>query len=139
MSALLIHKAVCMVRPNPFRQEIYAIIKIRLTEAVAWQCFPLQLSQHRPGLQKIKVLPHGLSWSTASSVSCCMKQLLLGAEHSAVTFREVCRSAFLQVAWHFLTQHLLYHAILKGNSTMLFCGISESGSKTKRLHFFLEG
>ena len=111
---LFIHKVVCMVQPNQFNQEIYTVIKVRVTEAEAWLCFPGTVSQHRSGLQKIQVLSHGLSRSADSSLSCCMEWLpfcvACSAESPSGKFAEQlsCNWWFLQVFWIFVTQHLLY-------------------------------
>lgn len=72
---LLIHKVVCIVQANQFNQEMYIVIKMWVTEAEAWLCFPGLVSQHRSRLRKIKVLPCGLCWPVGSCLSCCMEWL----------------------------------------------------------------
>lgn len=123
---LLIHKIPCMVQPNQFNQEICPVIKAWVREAEAWLCFPVLVSQHQSRLQKISpftwpwqeykrlVLSRGLWWSMGSSLSCCVEQLPFCRARVAVTFREICRAAFLQmvtlesILGFFLVEHLWY-------------------------------
>lgn len=95
-------------------------------------------------LQKITVLLSVISWSTGSGASSCMKQLVvLGLDHSAVTFREVCRAAFLQMSCHFfMTWHLLSYDHFKrqqDSAVLWHLRIKLLHKGTSGFFFFLRG